>query len=111
MDGNHGLHPMSGILNGLEAICQYTVHQPHLYFYLLPFGYQYLARVSRQLALFQSLFSLVRIILFYRLAHFYVRGLALWLTALFILGPAFLVQQNLMVDVPSSPSGFASSIC
>jgi 4-amino-4-deoxy-L-arabinose transferase-like glycosyltransferase len=98
---SHPLHPMSGHLNWLgsdEPV--YKINQPHLYFYLLSFWISVFGVSEPATHVFQSFFSFACIILFYRLAHFYVRGLALWLTAIMILGPAFLVGQNLMVDVP-----------
>ena len=47
-----------------------------------------------------ALFSLAGILLFHRIAQRLVPANALWLTAMLALGPAFAVEQNLMVDVP-----------
>ena len=97
----HPLHPMSGMMNwgGVEEPIHVT-NQPHLYYYLLAgwislFGYSEVATHA-----FQSFFSLACIILFFRIANFYVRDLAIWLTSIMILGPAFVVGQNIMLDVP-----------
>ena len=97
----HPLHPMSGMLNwsGVDRPIHDT-NQPHLYFYLLAgwasvFGFSEIA-----LHAFQSLFALACVVLFHRLARHFCPGAALWTTAMLILGPAFVVEQNLMVDVP-----------
>ena len=97
----HPLHPMQGLLNWNnfdEPI--YNINQPHLYFYLLAlwggaFGYSEPAMHA-----LQSLSALACILLFHRLARVLVGPLALWTTAILVLGPAFIVEQNLMVDVP-----------
>ena len=97
----HPLHPMQGLLNWndfYEPI--YNLNQPHLYFYLLAlwggaFGYSEPAMHA-----LQSLSALACILLFHRLARVLVGPLALWATAIVVLGPAFIVEQNLMVDVP-----------
>ena len=97
----HPLHPMSGMLNwgGVNEPI-YDTNQPHLYFYLLAgwasvFGYSEIA-----LHALQSLFALACVVLFHRQALRFCPGVAVWLTALLVLGPAFVVEQNLMVDVP-----------
>ena len=95
------LRPMSGLFDweeGIEPI--YQLNQPHLYFYLLAlwggvFGYSEVAMHS-----LQSLASLGCILLFHRLARRFVGPAALWATAMLVLGPAFIVEQNLMVDIP-----------
>jgi 4-amino-4-deoxy-L-arabinose transferase-like glycosyltransferase len=99
--GAHPLRPMSGLVDwedGIEPI--YQLNQPHLYFYLLAvwggvFGYSEVA-----MHLLQSLASLCCILLFHHLARRFVGPAALWATAMLVLGPAFVVEQNLMVDVP-----------
>ncbi|UTW62287.1 glycosyltransferase family 39 protein [bacterium SCSIO 12741] len=50
--------------------------------------------------LFQALFTFLDIFLFYLLAQLFAANRALLLTALFTLSPAFLVNQNLMLDIP-----------
>jgi 4-amino-4-deoxy-L-arabinose transferase-like glycosyltransferase len=44
--------------------------------------------------------ALASILLFHRLARVLTGPMALWATAMLVLGPAFIVEQNLMVDVP-----------
>lgn len=97
----HPLHPMSGMLNwgGVNQPI-YDTNQPHLYFYLLAgwssvFGFSEVAMHS-----LQALFALACVVLFHRQAQRFCPGIAVWLTALLILSPAFVVEQNLMVDVP-----------
>jgi hypothetical protein len=97
----HPLHPMSGVIywDGIKKPI-YELNQPHLYFYLLAFwggifGYSEVAMHA-----LQSLASLCCVLLFHRLARVLVGPLALWATAILVLGPAFIVEQNLMVDVP-----------
>src|SRR5262249_25020439 len=97
----HPLRPMSGMLNWSDVRQPiYETNQPHLYFYLLAawgkvFGYSEPAMHA-----LQSLAALGSITLFYKLASVLAGDLALWLTAMLVLGPAFIVEQNLMVDVP-----------
>jgi len=97
----HPLHPMSGLIywDGIEKPI-YQLNQPHLYFYLLAvwggvFGYSEAAMHA-----LQSLASLCCVLLFHRLARVVLGPLALWATAMLVVGPAFIVEQNLMVDVP-----------
>lgn len=97
----HPLRPMSGTLNwnGIDEPIHRT-NQPHLYFYALAawgklFGFGELAMHS-----LQSLATLAAIVLIYLLARATAPGNALWITAVTTLGPAFIVEQNLMVDVP-----------
>ena len=97
----HPLHPMSGILNwsGVDEPIWRT-NQPHLYFYLLAAWGRIAGFSEPAMHALQSLATLAAIFLFHRLARFVIGAQALWATALLALGPAFLVEQNLMVDVP-----------
>lgn len=93
--------PMTGLVNwGDSAEPIHELNQPSLYFYMLAgwgavFGYGEVAMHA-----FQSLFTLAATFFFFGIARILVPLYALILTALFILSPAFLVGQNLMVDVP-----------
>lgn len=97
----HPLHPMRGLLNWVgspEPIS--NLNQPALYFYLLAgwgglFGFSEPAMHA-----LQALFSAGCIWLFHRLARRLAPRNALWLTAMLVLNPAFVTEQNLMVDVP-----------
>jgi 4-amino-4-deoxy-L-arabinose transferase-like glycosyltransferase len=99
--GDHPLHPMSGLLNwgGTSEPISYT-NQPHLYFAALALWGKLFGFAEPTMHALQSLASLASIVLVHRLARFVAPSAALWATALVILGPAFIVEQNLMVDVP-----------
>jgi len=93
--------PMSGQINwsgNTEPI--HVLNQPHLYFYLLA-GWGALWGFGEvPMHLLQSFFTLACIILTYRIAKIIVPSGALLPTALLMLSPAFVVGQNLMLDVP-----------
>ena len=93
--------PMSGQINwyqNTEPI--HVLNQPHLYFYLLA-GWGALWGFGEvPMHLLQSFFTLACIILTYRIAKIIVPSGALLTTALLMLSPAFVVGQNLMLDVP-----------
>ena len=95
------LHPMSGLLNwiGVDEPIHRT-NQPHLFFYLMAgwgrlFGWSEIAQHA-----LLALASAACVALMWRLSRRVVPEHALWVTALLILSPAFIVSQNMMVDVP-----------
>jgi hypothetical protein len=93
--------PMSGQVNWNENTGPiHLLNQPHLYFYLLAgwgaiWGFGEVA-----MHWLQSFFTLACIILTYRIAKIILPSGALLTTALLMLSPAFVVGQNLMVDIP-----------
>ncbi|MCP2043623.1 glycosyltransferase family 39 protein [Pontibacter sp. HSC-36F09] len=95
------LRPMSGYINWVDT--DEPIHhfnQPPLYFYLIAsvgalFGYNEIA-----LHLLQSVFILISIVFFYKLAKLFNKEFALSASILLALGPGFLVNQNLMTDIP-----------
>ncbi len=95
------LHPMRGKVNwGQNAEPIFLINQPHLYTYLLAawggvFGFGEVVT-----HIFQSFFTLACIGLTYLIAKQIIPTQALFVTALITLSPAFVVGQNLMVDVP-----------
>lgn len=93
--------PMSGQINWLQNTEPiHDLNQPHLYFYLLA-GWGALWGFGEvPMHFLQSFFTLACIILTYRIAKIIVPSGALLTTALLMLSPAFVVGQNLMVDVP-----------
>lgn len=97
----HPLHPMSGQLNW-SGIAEpiYKINQPALYPYLLAAWSALFGDSEPAMHVLQSLFALACVFLFYRLARACAAAHAVWATALFVLGPAFVVEQNLMTDVP-----------
>mgnify|MGYP005749144065 CR=1 FL=1 len=94
--------PMSGIItwnNDAEYIYQYN--QPPLYFYLIATIGHFFGYGELQLHLFQSVFTGLAIFVFFKLANLIISPRkALLLTVLFAINPAFLINQNIMVDVP-----------
>ncbi len=98
---HHPLEPMSGHVNwGLNPEPAHHFNQPPGFFYLVAatghlFGYSELP-----MHMMRSLFTLLALVCFHRLARHYAPPHALWLTALFALCPAFMVNQGLMTDVP-----------
>jgi hypothetical protein len=97
----HPFHPMSGTVNWSGSVEHfYNGNQPPLFFYGVAawgalFGYGEVA-----MHLFESLFAALAIYFFYGLARSLAPSRALLLTSLLALGPAFIVNQNVMLDVP-----------
>ncbi|PSR53305.1 hypothetical protein AHMF7605_07060 [Adhaeribacter arboris] len=97
----HPFTPMSGKIlwqNNYVNISEGNL--PPLYLSLIAlvghlFGYQEIP-----LHLFQSGFTFLAIYSFYRIAKITTPDSALLVTSFFVLNPAFLINQNLMVDLP-----------
>ena len=95
------LHPMSGKINwDQNAGPIHLLNQPHFYFYLLAIWGSFFGFDEVTMHLFQSLFTLACILFIYLIARLIIPNRAIFLTALLTLSPAFVVGQNLMVDVP-----------
>ncbi|QMU27916.1 ArnT family glycosyltransferase [Adhaeribacter radiodurans] len=97
----HPFKPMSGLIfwsNGYAPI--YTYNQPPLYFYFLAVIGHFFSYSEFVLHLFQSGFTFLAIIYFYKLTQIVVPKHALLTTCFLVLNPAFLVNQNVMVDIP-----------
>lgn len=98
----HPLHPMRGTVFWGEAISTIDeINQPHLYFYVMAawgslFGWDEISMHS-----LMALFALAAIALMHRLAEIVVPDRASLATCLVIASPAFVVDQNTMVDVPA----------
>lgn len=98
---HHPLHPMSGAVNwGHDPEPMHHFNQPPGFFYLVAatghlFGYGELPMHAMR-----SLFTLLALFSFHGLARSIAPRQALWLSALFALCPAFLVNQGLMTDMP-----------
>ena len=98
---HHPAHPMSGTVNwGQDPEPIHDFNQPPGFFYLVAatghlFGYS-----EGPMHMMRSLFSLLALLCFHRLARHRAPRHALWLTALFALCPAFMVNQGVMTDVP-----------
>ena len=95
------LHPMSGQINWDQNSGPiHLLNQPHLYFYLLAAWGGLWGFGEIQMHILQSFFTLACIILIYLIANVLIPSRALLLTALLALSPAFVVGQNLVVDIP-----------
>jgi len=96
------LHPMSGELNlaSNTALPISSINQPFLFFYLQALVMLFFGQSELAQHLLMALITSIAIGFFYRLARLLVPKHALFLTALFVLGPVFIPGQNLMTDVP-----------
>jgi hypothetical protein len=93
--------PMSGQINWDQNTGPiHLLNQPHLYFYLLALWGAIWGFGELPMHLLQSFFTLACIILTWRIAKIVLPSRALLTTALLMLSPAFVVGQNLMVDIP-----------
>ena len=95
------LRPMSGFINWEnDPQPMHFFNQPPLYFYFIALGSSILGFGEVPLHLFHSLFVLLAIVFFYLLLVELNLNRRMLLLALFVLNPAFLINQNLMTDVP-----------
>ncbi len=98
------LHAMRAELNWThEKEPIHAVNQPHFFFYFLALSMSLFGDNEVAFHLVESAFTLLALIFFYLLAKRCGDNsprLALYLSALFILGPALLPGQNVMCDVP-----------
>ena len=94
-------HPMSGMLNWLDTAAPvFVTNQPHFYFYMIAGVMAVFGPSELALHLFQSVFTLAAIVGVYRLANRFVPEWARFLTIVLAVSPGFLINQNLMVDIP-----------
>ncbi|WP_420149008.1 glycosyltransferase family 39 protein [Spirosoma sp.] len=95
------LRPMSGLINWAEnKEPMYMANQPPLYFYLLALVSSIFGTSEIVLHLFQSIFTLLALVAFIKITGLLQLKNGVLLTALLAFCPAFLINQNLMVDVP-----------
>ncbi|RDC63573.1 ArnT family glycosyltransferase [Adhaeribacter pallidiroseus] len=97
----HPFTPMSGLVlwdYGYAPIHEYN--QPPLYFYFIALCGHWWSYHEILLHLMQSGFTFLTIFFFYKLAQLVAPTFALLSTAFLVLNPAFLINQNVMVDVP-----------
>lgn len=95
------LRPMSGTINWYnisEPIFHFN--QPPGYFYLVAMVGAVFGFSEIPLHFAQAVFSLLAIVYFYKLLCLFRKDFALIGTCFLALGPAFLVNQNLMIDIP-----------
>ncbi|SFG36076.1 Dolichyl-phosphate-mannose-protein mannosyltransferase [Pontibacter chinhatensis] len=95
------LRPMSGTINW------YNISEPIFHFNQPPGYFYFVAMVGAvfgfsevPLHLAQAVISLLAIVYFYKLLCLFQKDFALTGTCFLALGPAFLVNQNLMIDIP-----------
>ena len=97
----HPLKPMSGYINWDDSPApMYTANQPPLFFYIIA-GYQVLfgeSEVANHLLL--SVFTFLSLLIFYRLLQFFEVKNKRTLLTIFAFCPAFVINQNLMTDIP-----------
>lgn len=98
---HHPGHPMSGTVNwGMDPEPIYDFNQPPGFFYLVAITGHLFGYSEGPMHAMRSMFTLLALLFFHRLARYRVPRHALWLTALFAFCPAFMVNQGLMTDVP-----------
>ncbi len=97
----HPTAPMSGWINWDDGrVPMHMANQPPGFYYAIALTGHLFGTCEVPMHLMRSLFTLLAIVCFHRLAkRYYAKG-AIMLTALLALGPAFLVNQGLMVDMP-----------
>lgn len=92
---------MSGTVvwnNGPEPIHHFN--QPPVYLFMVALAGEAFGYSEIPLHLVQSLFTLIALFFFFRISRIVCPKFPKFLTALFAFCPAFLVNQNLMTDVP-----------
>jgi 4-amino-4-deoxy-L-arabinose transferase-like glycosyltransferase len=98
---DHPFHPMSGLINWSENKQPiYAENQPPLYFYLIAPISALFGNGEIILHLFQSIFTFFSLVGFCKITRLLRLEKGLLLTAFFAFCPAFLINQNLMLDVP-----------
>lgn len=98
---HHPATPMSGMVNwGDDPEPIHHFNQPPGFFYLVALTGHLFGYTEVPMHLMRSLFTLLALVCFYRLARHRSPRHAVLLTALFALCPAFMVNQGLMTDTP-----------
>jgi Dolichyl-phosphate-mannose-protein mannosyltransferase len=95
------LHPMSGLLNWLDTAQPiFVTNQPHLFFYMIAGVMAVFGASELALHLLEAAFALLAIIATYALARRFSARHALFVTAAIVVSPGFLINQNVMADIP-----------
>jgi 4-amino-4-deoxy-L-arabinose transferase-like glycosyltransferase len=97
------LKPYAGLIHwGSGKFVQLShISQPALSFYPLALSIRLFGESEIALHLVQSIYSLIAIISFYKIAKILGCMFPLTVTALFCISPSFIPSQNLMTDVPA----------
>lgn len=97
----HPLKPMSGNINwGNSPTPMYEHNQPPLFFYLISISQKFFGDSEISLHLILSIFTFIALFYFYKLTSFLNIKSSLVIITIFAFCPAFIVNQNLMTDVP-----------
>ncbi|MBL7953113.1 MAG: glycosyltransferase family 39 protein [Flavobacteriales bacterium] len=97
----HPTKPLSGsIVWGNGLVPMHHGNQPPGFYYVLAASGSVFGYSERAMHLTRSLFSLLALVCFFRLARARGARSPISVTALLALGPAFLVNQGVMIDVP-----------
>jgi hypothetical protein len=98
---NHPLKPMSGCINWDNKPTPMHMHnQPPLFFFLIGIYQTFFGKSEIALHLLISIFTFLSLWYFYKLMQFLEVKLPYTLLTIFAFCPAFIVNQNLMTDVP-----------
>ncbi len=96
---NNPLRPLSGNIQWADnPVPMHTSNQPVLYFYLLALAGQIVGWTEIPLHIYQSIFTLLCLIYFYRISKLFYPENTNLLLLLFCFTPGFISGQNLMVD-------------
>lgn len=99
--GHHPATPMTGLVNWAnDPEPLHHFNQPPGFFYLVALTGHLFGYAELPMHAMRALFTLLALLCFHRLARHLAPAQAPWLTALFALCPAFMVNQGLMTDVP-----------
>lgn len=97
----HPLKPMSGLINwGNSPEPMYEHNQPPLFFYLICIIQQFFGNSEIALHLLLSIFTFLALFYFYKITKFLDVKSPLIILTIFAFCPAFVVNQNLMTDIP-----------
>ena len=98
---NHLQKPMSGNINwGDSPSPMYEHNQPPLFFYLISVSQEFFGNSEIALHLILSIFTFAALFFFYKLTKLLNTNSPFLVLTLFAFCPAFIVNQNLMTDVP-----------
>jgi 4-amino-4-deoxy-L-arabinose transferase-like glycosyltransferase len=98
---DHPLKPMSGMVNWYNDPEPFSnANQPPLFFYMIAAWSRLSGTTEVAMHLLQSVFSYLCILFSYKVFRLVSREHAAVFTALFAFNPAFIVNQNMMTDIP-----------
>lgn len=99
--GQHPLQPMSGTINwDSSPTPMYQHNQPPLFFYVIRIYQKFFGNGEIAQHLLLSVFVFLALLFFYKLTRFLEVTSPVRLLSIFAFCPAFVVNQNLMTDIP-----------